>query len=245
MLELGLSNYGSGPTEQESMLAELFLHCVPTAEKVQFLNSGSEATAQAIRVARAQTGRDHVILIQGSYNGNQNVVAANLMDSAQQLGSRPAIGREYPLNPITAGIPASEAALLHAVEFNDLEAVENVAGRYPIAALITEPVLQNVGVVKPENGYLAGLRQLADRHGFLLIFDEVKTGFRAALGGYQSICGVTPDREQAPPARSKFSCRSPTTYVPRQSSTRGIPTWRHAISCSRRPEVEFPRKCRW
>jgi glutamate-1-semialdehyde 2,1-aminomutase len=160
---------------------------------VQFLNSGSEATAQAIRVARAATGRDHVILIQGSYNGNQNVVAANLMDSTAQLGGKPAAGGEYPLNPITAGIPAAEAALLHAVEFNDLEAVDAVARKYQVAAIITEPVLQNIGVVKPNPGYLSGLRKLADQHGFVLIFDEVKTGFRAALGGYQSICGVTPD----------------------------------------------------
>jgi glutamate-1-semialdehyde 2,1-aminomutase len=189
----GLSNFGSGPTEQEGELAELFLKCLPTAERVQFLNSGSEATAQAIRVARAATGREHVILMQGGYNGNQNVVAVNLMDSAEQLGGAPAAGREYPLLPFTAGIPAAEAALLHAVEFNDLDAVENLAKRGDIAALITEPVLQNIGVVKPEPGYLAGLRQLADRYGFVLIFDEVKTGFRAALGGYQAVSGVTPD----------------------------------------------------
>ncbi|MGD9636723.1 MAG: aspartate aminotransferase family protein [Pirellulales bacterium] len=189
----GLSNFGSGPTEQEGELAELFLQCVPTAERVQFLNSGSEATAQAIRVARAATGREHVILVQGSYNGNQNVVTANLMESAAQLGGKPAVGGEYPLRPITAGIPAAEAALLHAVEFNDLEAVDAVARKHKIAAMITEPVLQNIGVVKPREGYLTGLRQLADQHRFVLIFDEVKTGFRAALGGHQSICGVTPD----------------------------------------------------
>lgn len=189
----GVSNFGSGPTELEGELAELFLKCLPTAERVQFLNSGSEATAQAIRVARAATGRDHVILMQGGYNGNQNVVAVNLMDSAEQLGGTPAAGHEYPLRPFTAGIPGAEAALLHAIEFNDLQAVENLARRGDIAALITEPVLQNIGVVKPEPGYLAGLRQLADRYGFVLIFDEVKTGFRAALGGYQAVSGVTPD----------------------------------------------------
>lgn len=189
----GLSNFGTGPTELEGELAQLFLECVPTAERVQFLNSGSEATAQAIRVARAATGRDHVVLMQGGYNGNQNVVAANLMDSVAALGGKAAAGGEYPLNPITAGIPAAEASLLHAIEFNDLEAVEAVARKYEIAALITEPVLQNIGVVKPLDGYLKGLRRLADQYGFVLIFDEVKTGFRSALGGYQSICGVTPD----------------------------------------------------
>ena len=176
----GRSNYGSGPTEDEGELARLFLRCVPTADKVQFFNTGSEATAQAIRVARAATGRDHVILMQGGYNGNQNVVAANLMNTVEQLGGRQVVGDEYPLVPITAGIPAAERQLMHAVEFNDLEAVRTLTKRYQVAALITEPVLQNIGVVKPRPGYLEGLRELADAAGFVLIFDEVKTGFRAA-----------------------------------------------------------------
>lgn len=192
-MESGRSNYGSGPTEDEGELAELFLNCLPTADKVQFLNSGSEATAQAIRVARAWTGRDHVILIQGSYNGNQNVVAANLMSTADQLGGQPVVGDEYPVVPITAGTPLAEQAHLHPVEFNDLEAVRCVAERYDIAAMITEPALQNIGVVPPAPGYLEGLRRLADTYEFLLIFDEVKTGFRTGLGGYQGLSGVRPD----------------------------------------------------
>jgi glutamate-1-semialdehyde 2,1-aminomutase len=192
-LTSGRSNYGSGPTEDEGELARLFLACVPRAEKVQFLNTGSEATAQAIRIARAWTGRDHVVLMQGGYNGNQNVVAANVMSSVAQLGGRQVVGGEYPLVPITAGIPPAERALMHAVEFNDLAAVEAMAQRYQVAAVITEPVLQNIGVVKPKPGYLDGLRELADRYGFLLIFDEVKTGFRCGIGGYQGICGVAPD----------------------------------------------------
>jgi glutamate-1-semialdehyde 2,1-aminomutase len=174
-------------------LARLFLRCVPGADKVQFFNTGSEATAQAIRVARAWTGRDHVILIQGGYNGNQNVVAANLMSTAQQLGGKQIVGDEYPLVPITAGIPQGERQVLHAVEFNDLKAVRTLANRYQVAALITEPALQNIGVVPPQRGYLEGLRELASSAGFVLIFDEVKTGFRASLGGYQGLCGVTPD----------------------------------------------------
>ena len=187
------SNCGSGPTEDEGELARLFLRCVPSADKVQFFNTGSEATAQAIRVARAWTARDHVVLMQGGYNGNQNVVAANLMNTVEQLGGKQVIGDEYPLIPMTAGIPRQEQRLLHAVEFNDLEAVRALANRYDIAAVITEPALQNIGVVKPQPGYLEGLRRLADAAGFLLIFDEVKTGFRAGLGGYQGLCGVTPD----------------------------------------------------
>ena len=192
-LQSGRSNYGSGPTEEEGQLARLFLSCVPTADKVQFFNTGSEATAQAIRVARAFTGRDHVILMQGGYNGNQNVVAANLMNSALELGGEQVVGDEYRLIPITAGIPESERQSMHAVEFNDLDAVRVLSKRYDVAALITEPVLQNVGVVKPRPGYLEGLRELANAAGFVLIFDEVKTGFRAGLGGYQGLSGVTPD----------------------------------------------------
>ncbi len=192
-LRSGRSNYGSGPTEDEGELAQLFLSAIPMADKVQFFNTGSEATAQAIRVARAFTGREHVIRVQGGYNGNQNVVAANLMTSAADLGGKQIVGDEYPVVPISAGIPQSELRLLHPIPFNDLVAVETIARRYPIAALITEPALQNIGVVKPEPGFLEGLRRLADQYGFVLIFDEVKTGFRASLGGYQQLSGVAPD----------------------------------------------------
>ena len=189
----GHSNYGSGPTAEEGELARLFLKCVPTADKVQFVNTGSEATAQAIRIARAWTGVDHVLRMQGGYNGNHNMVAANVMSTKAQLGGHQIIGDEYPLAPITAGIPANERALMHSVEFNDLAAVETIARRYKLAALITEPVLQNVGIIKPQPGYLMGLRRLADEYGFLLILDEVKTGFRSAIGGYHCHHGVTPD----------------------------------------------------
>ena len=191
-MEAGRSNYGTGPTEDEGELARTFLACVPLAEKVQFFNTGSEATAQAIRVARAATGRDHVILVQGSYNGNQNVVAFNVMTPPGVLG-RQVAGDEYPRAAITAGIPQAEAELVHVVEFNDLAAVETVAARYDVAAMITEPILQNVGVVKPLDGYIEGLRELADARGFLLILDEVKTGFRAHRGGFQALSGIPAD----------------------------------------------------
>ncbi|MEI6464621.1 MAG: aspartate aminotransferase family protein [Verrucomicrobiota bacterium] len=187
------SNYGTGPTAEEGELARLFLQAVPHAEKVQFFNTGSEATAQAIRVARAWTGRSHLIKMQGGYNGHHNAVATNLMSSREQLGGARVTGCEYPRVPLTAGIPPEEQALTHAVPFNDLAAVEHVVRTHSVAALITEPVLQNIGVIKPRAGYLQGLRKLADQHGFLLIFDEVKTGFRASLGGYQTLAGVTAD----------------------------------------------------
>ncbi len=188
-----LSNYGSGPTREEGELASLFLKAVPYVDKVQFFNTGSEATSQAIRVARAWTGRSHLIKMQGGYNGHHNAVATNLMSSREQLGGRRTVGDEYPGIPITAGIPPEERPLTHSVPFNDLAAVEHVAKKHSIAALITEPVLQNIGVIKPQPGYLKGLREIADRYGFLLIFDEVKTGFRASLGGFQAIAGVTGD----------------------------------------------------
>lgn len=187
-----VSNFGTGPTALEGELAELFLRAVPHADKVQFFNTGSEATAQAIRVARAWTGRSHIIKMQGGYNGHHNAVATNLMSSREQLGA-PVSGDEYPRVPITAGIPPEEAALTHAIPFNDLAAVKHLAEKHAIAALITEPVLQNIGVVKPKPGYLNGLRELADQYGFLLIIDEVKTGFRASLGGYQPLARVTAD----------------------------------------------------
>ena len=192
-MQNNLSNYGSGPTREEGELARLFLRALPHVEKVQFFNTGSEATSQAIRVARAATGRSHIIKMQGGYNGHHNAVATNLMSSREQLGGKRIVGDELPHVPITAGIPPDEQVLTRVVPFNDLDAVEKVAKKYKIAALITEPVLQNIGVVKPQPGYLKGLRELADKYGFLLIFDEVKTGFRASLGGYQPIAGVTAD----------------------------------------------------
>lgn len=192
VLKDGASLYGSGTTVLEGRLAELICQHVPSVESVLFLNTGSEATCQAIRVARAATGRDHIIVIQGSYNGWHNDVSCNLMTPLDQLGVRVSPG-EYPYKPLSAGIPLDHQKLVHSINFNDLESIRYVCEKYPIAALITEPILQNIGIVKPEPGYLSGLRGLADRYGFVLIFDEVKTGFRHAIGGYASVAGVMPD----------------------------------------------------
>jgi glutamate-1-semialdehyde 2,1-aminomutase len=186
------SLYGSGTTKMEGQLAELIHRHVPAAESVQLLNTGSEATYQALRLGRAVTGRDHIIKMQGGYNGWHNDVSCNLMTPLDQLGPRLSPG-EYKFHSISAGIPSQHQSLVHSVNFNDLESVRYVCERYPIAALIAEPILQNVGVVKPSHGYLSGLRALADKFGFLLIFDEVKTGFRHAIGGYSNLAGVQPD----------------------------------------------------
>jgi len=183
---------GAGPTDLEGELAELFCQCVPMAEKLQVTTSGSEATYHALRLARAATGRDHVIIMQGGYNGWHNDVAANVISDLSVVGKRVSPG-EYPFDALSAGIPKAHESLVHIVNYNDLDSIRYVLKKYPVAAILLEPILQNVGVVKPVPGYLEGLRRLADESGALLIFDEVKTGFRHALGGYQSLCGVRPD----------------------------------------------------
>jgi glutamate-1-semialdehyde 2,1-aminomutase len=191
-LQEDASLYGSGTTVHEGRLAELICEHVPAVDSVQLLNTGSEATYQAIRLARAVTGNDHVINMQGGYNGWHNDVSNNLMTPLDQLGPRVSPG-EYPYHSISAGVPVDHQKLIHAVNFNDLASVEYVCQQYPVAALITEPILQNIGIVHPRPGYLAGLRALADRYKFLLIFDEVKTGFRHAIGGCSELFGVRPD----------------------------------------------------
>jgi glutamate-1-semialdehyde 2,1-aminomutase len=191
-IQEGASLFGSGTTVLEGRLAELICAHIPFVDSVQFLNTGSEATYQALRLARAATGRDHVIVMQGGYNGWHNDVACNLMTPLDLLGPRQS-GAELPFVPISAGIPKGHRDLVHPVNFNDLQAVREVCKKYDIGGLITEPVLQNIGVVPPLPGYLEGLRSLADEFGFVLIFDEVKTGFRHGFGGYAAIAHVSPD----------------------------------------------------
>jgi glutamate-1-semialdehyde 2,1-aminomutase len=183
---------GSGTTVLEGQAAALLCEHIPAVESLVFLNTGSEATAQALRLARAVTGREHVIVTLGGYNGWFDDVARAVMPPLPEVGARVSPG-EYRFVPMGAGIPPAHRERTHVINFNDLESVRYVCERYPIAALMTEPILHNIGVVKPQPGYLEGLRRLADEFGFQLIFDEVKTGFRHALGGYSAICGVRPD----------------------------------------------------
>jgi glutamate-1-semialdehyde 2,1-aminomutase len=191
-LRAGASLFGAGPSELEGRLAELICKNVPAVEKVCLQNTGSEATALAIRLSRAITGRQHFIVVQGGYNGNQDELACNVFNTTAEIGPRVSPG-EYPLRPLGAGTTVETTRFVHPVNFNDLDSIRYVCRRYPIAAMITEPILQNIGVVQPREGYLAALRALADEFGFLLVFDEVKTGFRHAIGGYSAISGVTPD----------------------------------------------------
>lgn len=191
-LDRGWSLMGSGTTPWEAELSELLCQAVPSLEQVQILNTGSEASNLAIRLARAWTGREDVVVTLGGYNGWHDEVGRAVMPSLADLGPR-RTGDEYPLIPISAGIPASTQRRIHTVNFNDLESVEQAFRTHAPACLITEPALQNIGVVLPKPGYLSGLRELCDKYGVVFILDEVKTGFRSALGGYQSLAGIRPD----------------------------------------------------
>jgi glutamate-1-semialdehyde 2,1-aminomutase len=185
------SLFGSSTNELEIQLAKLLCELIPSLELIQITNTGSEATAHAIRLARAYTGRDHIILMLGGYNGWHNDVARQVLPTLQKIGERISPG-EYPFLSASAGIPESVKELVHITNFNDLVSVEYLLKKYPVACVLTEPVLQNIGVVLPDHEYLSGLIRLCEQHGTLCIFDEVKTGFRSALGGYQSIANVKP-----------------------------------------------------
>jgi glutamate-1-semialdehyde 2,1-aminomutase len=191
VLEDEWSLFGSGTNELEARLAGMLCQAVPSMDLVQITNTGSEATAHAIRLSRAYTGREDIILMLGGYNGWHNDVARAVVPSLKQIGPK-INGGEYPFIASSAGIPEGVKSRVHIVNFNDLESVEAVMQKYPIACVLTEPVLQNVGVLLPKQGYLHKLVALCEQHGAVCIFDEVKTGFRSALGGYQSIAGVQP-----------------------------------------------------
>ena len=172
------------PTEGEVQLAELITQAVPAMEMVRLVSSGTEAAMSAIRVARGFTGRDKVVKFNGCYHGHADGLLVKAGSGAATHGV-----------PTSAGVPAAYAAETLVAEYNRLETVEQLLDAYPgqVAAIIVEPVAGNMGIVPPEQGFLPGLRTLADAHGALLIFDEVITGFRVAYGGAQTLYGVRPD----------------------------------------------------
>jgi glutamate-1-semialdehyde 2,1-aminomutase len=180
---------GIGTTEDEFKLAELICKHVPSAKKVVVCGSGSEATYSAIRLARAFTGRTELIKFQNTYHGWYDAV---LMNTSFRPGERPRPGRR---DLDSAGMVKEVANKTHIATFNDLGTVERKIRerKGKIAAIIIEPVLNNIGCIMPKIDFLKGLREVADRHNIVLIFDEVITGIRHGLGGYQKICGVTPD----------------------------------------------------
>jgi glutamate-1-semialdehyde 2,1-aminomutase len=171
-------------TASESDLAERIIKCYPAIEKLRFVSSGTEATMSAIRLARAATGRKLILKFEGCYHGHADGLLVKAGSGVATFGI-----------PGSAGVPSEVAALTLALPYNDLAAVEEAFALHPnaIAALIVEPVVGNAGCIPPAAGYLAGLRSLTAKHGALLIFDEVMTGFRLSLGGASALYGIDPD----------------------------------------------------
>jgi len=177
------TSYGA-PTEGESHLAELIIAAVPSVEKVRMVSSGTEATMSAVRLARGYTGRSGIVKFAGNYHGHVDALLVAAGSSAATLGGPDSPG-------VTAG--ATQDTIL--LDYNATEALEALfaARGDEIAAVLLEPVVGNMGLVVPSRDFLAAARRLTEKHGALLVFDEVMTGFRLAYGGAQEILGVTPD----------------------------------------------------
>jgi glutamate-1-semialdehyde 2,1-aminomutase len=177
------TSYGA-PTEAEANLAQLIVEAVPSIEMVRFVNSGTEATMSALRLARAFTDRDKIVKFEGCYHGHADGLLVRAGSGVATLGL-----------PDSPGVPASYAQETLVARYNNVASVEALFERHgdEIAAVIIEPVAGNMGVVPPQPGFLESLREVTRRAGALLVFDEVITGFRVAYGGAQSLYGVTPD----------------------------------------------------
>jgi len=172
------------PAAAEVTMAERLCELVDGMDMVRMVNSGTEATMSAIRVARAATRRDHILKFEGCYHGHADAFLVKAGSGALTLGV-----------PNSPGVPSACADLTLTLPFNDLDSVRACMAERggEIACIIVEPVAGNMNCIPPVAGYLQGLRELCDRHGVLLIFDEVMTGFRVALGGAQALYGITPD----------------------------------------------------
>ncbi len=177
---------GVGITEQEIMLAEKVVQHVPSAELALAFSSGSEATYMAVRLARGVTGREKLIKFQGTFHGWHDYLLMNIASPADKIGKK---------DPGSAGQLADAIDNTIIVPFNDLAATEQAILEHPgqIAAIFMEAIPHNIGCVLPRQDFVEGLRRLCDQHGIVLVFDEVITGFRHGLGGYQSVLGVKPD----------------------------------------------------
>lgn len=181
-IKSGLS-FGA-PTELETLMAAKVCELVPSMDLVRMVSSGTEATMSAIRLARGFTGRDRLVKFEGCYHGHSDSLLVKAGSGALTLGE-----------PSSPGVPAALAELTLTLAYNDLDQVRTLFDRMgdKIACVIVEPVAGNMNCIPPVPGFLSGLREICDTHGALLIFDEVMTGFRVALGGAQALYGVTPD----------------------------------------------------
>lgn len=177
---------GIGVTEIEIELAQKIVQHIPSADKVMFSNSGSEATYYALRVARAATGRQKIVKFQGCYHGWHDAVLMNIISPADKIGKK---------DPGSAGMSPGVVENTIVLPFNDVEEFTQTIQEQgdQIAAVILEVIPHNIGCVLPRPEFLRALRNLTQKHGIVLIFDEVITGFRHGLGGYQEVAGVTPD----------------------------------------------------
>ena len=177
------TSYGA-PTALETELAKIVCGLIPSAEQVRFVNSGTEATMSVLRLARAYTGRDKIIKLQGNYHGHADFLLVQAGSGVATLGL-----------PDSPGVPKGATRDTLTAPYNDLETVAMLFKEHgdELAAIILEPVAGNMGLVLPLKNYLTGLRELCSKYGALLIFDEVMTGFRVAPGGAQEYYGVTPD----------------------------------------------------
>jgi glutamate-1-semialdehyde 2,1-aminomutase len=170
------------PTEAEVELAELLCRLVPSLEMVRLVSSGTEATMTAIRLSRGFTARDTIVKFEGCYHGHADPLLVKAGSGALTFG-----------NPSSAGVPADTAAHTLVLDFNNSEQVREAFKKNTIAGVIVEPVAGNMNLVLPQPGFLETLREECTRHGAVLIFDEVMTGFRVALGGAQARYGIRPD----------------------------------------------------
>ena len=177
------TSYGA-PTEAESGLAEQIIEAVPSIEKVRMVSSGTEAAMSAVRLARGATGREVIIKFAGNYHGHADSLLVSAGSAAATLGV-----------PDSPGVTAGTAKDTLVLEYNDTEALERVFEERgdKIAALLMEPVVGNMGLVEPSREFLHTARTITEKHGAILVFDEVMTGFRLAFGGAQELYGVTPD----------------------------------------------------